>query len=134
MSCTKCNYQFCWLCLGRYSTVHYAWWNMLGCPKQQYSHAYWRGWKYVFIVFFIPLLVLALAAALVAAVAFALVGGLALPAAVIRRRVSSLRGGKKIAVWVGLQILAAALFPVIFVLMLVPGSCIAGYSYLRRML
>lgn len=136
MRCTKCRYEFCWLCLGRYSNNHYKWWNMLGCPKQQHSDNYWCGWKYVFILTFIPLLAIVLTAGLAMSVLFAVIYGLVMPAFFIKRLVSGRIANKtkRIVVWVVLQILAIVLYPIIMVFMLVPGSCIIGYKILAKRL
>ncbi len=32
MTCFICKYQFCWLCLRKYTTHHFAEWNCCGCP------------------------------------------------------------------------------------------------------
>lgn len=37
MTCSRCKYQFCWLCCKKYSTNHYAFFNLFGCPNMQYS-------------------------------------------------------------------------------------------------
>ena len=37
MTCPRCHYQFCWICLGEYSLRHFQWYNILGCPNMQYS-------------------------------------------------------------------------------------------------
>jgi len=35
MTCQRCNYEFCWMCRGKYSSNHFAPWNLLGCPGGQ---------------------------------------------------------------------------------------------------
>eukprot|EP00727_Mastigamoeba_balamuthi_P011647 m51a1_g7104 putative C-tail anchored protein (332) ;mRNA; r:57949-59059 len=37
MTCSRCNYQFCWLCGGRYYDGHFSRLNAVGCPGMQYS-------------------------------------------------------------------------------------------------
>ena len=37
ITCTQCQFQFCWLCGRKYSRKHYKWYNFLfGCPGAQY--------------------------------------------------------------------------------------------------
>ena len=35
MTCTRCKYQFCWLCSRKYGKHHFAPWNLRGCPGLQ---------------------------------------------------------------------------------------------------
>jgi len=37
MTCQRCNYQWCWLCRGRYYEFHYSWINPIGCPGSHFS-------------------------------------------------------------------------------------------------
>ncbi|CAD8138015.1 unnamed protein product [Paramecium octaurelia] len=37
MTCTKCHYDFCWLCGCRYTSIHYDWMNPCNCPGEQYQ-------------------------------------------------------------------------------------------------
>lgn len=37
MTCKKCKYQFCWLCLSKYSRHHYKYYNCFGCPGMQFE-------------------------------------------------------------------------------------------------
>jgi len=36
MTCRYCKYEFCWLCRGKYSDVHFEPWNLMGCPGGLY--------------------------------------------------------------------------------------------------
>lgn len=31
MTCANCSHQFCWICMGKYSSIHYVLWNFCGC-------------------------------------------------------------------------------------------------------
>ncbi|KAL4496140.1 hypothetical protein ABPG72_012877 [Tetrahymena utriculariae] len=37
MTCTRCNYEFCWLCKKQYRSGHYSSLNFRGCPGLMYS-------------------------------------------------------------------------------------------------
>lgn len=43
MKCPKCKTNFCWLCGKQCDSstlpVHYAWWNLRGCPGRQFSES-----------------------------------------------------------------------------------------------
>ena len=43
MTCTRCHFQFCWLCCRRYSKHHFAFWNLFGCPGLQDGSLSWLG-------------------------------------------------------------------------------------------
>ncbi len=36
MTCTHCNYEFCWICGSKYSRNHYFIFNFSGCPGMQF--------------------------------------------------------------------------------------------------
>ena len=37
MTCAKCNYNWCWICRGRYYGGHFSEMNIFGCPGAQFS-------------------------------------------------------------------------------------------------
>lgn len=37
MKCIGCNFEFCWLCLKKYTSDHYAVYNFTGCPGMRFS-------------------------------------------------------------------------------------------------
>ena len=75
MSCYLCHYEFCWLCKGAYTSVHFFPLNPLGCPGLQSMKTKVQNWncmkRYIirficlilciillplFVVFYLPLL------------------------------------------------------------------------------
>eukprot|EP00483_Globobulimina_turgida_P002161 UN02163 len=42
MTCRACRYEFCWICRGEYSSKHYRWYNIFGCPGGQYTARFCR--------------------------------------------------------------------------------------------
>jgi hypothetical protein len=136
MRCTKCNCQFCWLCLGHYTDVHYRWWNLLGCPKQQNARRYWCGWKYIFALLFIPLVALALSVFLMSSVLIGVIGGMVGPFMLIRRIIYGIlnvrRKVNRILLWILFLLLAVLLYPISCLLFFVPGSCILTYNFVKR--
>jgi hypothetical protein len=38
MKCINCNYEFCWLCLKEYESIHYALYNFRGCPGMRFCN------------------------------------------------------------------------------------------------
>lgn len=37
MHCINCNFEFCWLCLKKYTSNHYALYNLKGCPGMRFD-------------------------------------------------------------------------------------------------
>ena len=37
MKCINCLFEFCWICMKKYSTDHYALYNFTGCPGMRFS-------------------------------------------------------------------------------------------------
>jgi len=37
MTCINCQYEFCWICLKKFTEDHYAIYNLLGCPGMEFG-------------------------------------------------------------------------------------------------
>lgn len=42
MTCRSCQYEFCWICRGHYSSNHFEPWNIFGCPGAQFTPRFCR--------------------------------------------------------------------------------------------
>ena len=38
MKCVYCHYEFCWLCMGKYTYYHYYVFNVKGCPGMRFGN------------------------------------------------------------------------------------------------
>ena len=36
MTCSNCQHQYCWICMGAYNKMHYTIWNFCGCISRQF--------------------------------------------------------------------------------------------------
>ena len=45
MHCINCGYNFCWLCLKKYSSNHYSMYNVSGCPGMRYETDSGYKWR-----------------------------------------------------------------------------------------
>ncbi len=41
LRCSRCTFEFCWLCLSQYSEHHFSWWNLRGCPLLHLDRFSW---------------------------------------------------------------------------------------------
>jgi hypothetical protein len=41
LRCSRCAFEFCWLCLEEYTDNHFAWWNLAGCPLLHLDRFSW---------------------------------------------------------------------------------------------
>ena len=39
MTCSHCKFQFCWICLSPYTSNHYDYTNLAGCPGMQFTNS-----------------------------------------------------------------------------------------------
>lgn len=37
LRCINCDFEFCWLCMRKYTNDHYAMYNFTGCPGLRFS-------------------------------------------------------------------------------------------------
>lgn len=45
MHCVNCNFEFCWLCLKKYTSNHYALYNLKGCPGMRFDEDKGSKWR-----------------------------------------------------------------------------------------
>jgi hypothetical protein len=134
MTCTRCNYQFCWICCKQYTKRHYKWYNLMGCPKAQFSQrrkktsmceVIWVLLK----VFFIGIFSI-LAGALFLAVSPLILLWLAyyLPFLLCYEVFRPKRCESKVLVYLSCFLVATLLLPITVLLIICPGSCFYIYD------
>ena len=133
MHCTRCKYDFCWLCNREYKPGHYEWYNLIGCPMMMYTrlndsrfHSYILclkkiGLKIALILGIILALALVLALAPLVIVLFTFF----VPVLLYVKLCDPRKNFKGIGFGVLIFILGMPLTPFILLLMVVPGICIA---------
>lgn len=137
MTCTRCHYQFCWLCCKKYSRTHYKWYNLFGCPRGQFYRNdqrpkinYFGISIQLFFVFLFALILLAFGA-VVAPVA--LIGAGLYINFMITWEVCNPRNDCCRFFTVILGIMCAIVFlPITIVLEIFPGSCILFYKEILK--
>eukprot|EP00743_Colponemidia_sp_Colp-15_P000142 GILK01000164.1.p1 GENE.GILK01000164.1~~GILK01000164.1.p1 ORF type:complete len:492 (-),score=63.48 GILK01000164.1:91-1485(-) len=50
MTCSRCGYQWCWLCRSKYSRLHFKSWNIFGCPGLQGGDNNRNNWPVLKII------------------------------------------------------------------------------------
>lgn len=131
MTCGKCHFEFCWLCGGHYSSKHYEWYNIFGCPGMQYSHLDRRGLFRIYLervarvlcfIFILPIIIAGLAIGLpLALVLTGLFGPL------IKYRENNMEencGVKEFFIQLLIFLLSIVFLPLSVLLLIFPGSCI----------
>ena len=132
MTCSRCHYQFCWICLGKYGSKHYDWYNPFGCSGMQYSKLR-ISWNCAYLLRLMKILMYLVLAVLIVGVAVAvsplviLVMSIYMPFNLFydKWRPEDSRAGKILyAIFFTLGVLI--LLPLEIALTIVPGSCLLG--------
>jgi len=132
MHCTRCKYEFCWLCMRKYSQNHYLWYNVFGCPLMQNSNIKWkRNLLYQSIKCLFQLIIVLVIVPLAIILSPFVLSMMILPALffIYYRPKTKIT---KIGCSILLGILGLALTPIITILTIVPGSCLMYREYKRR--
>lgn len=129
--CTRCKYDFCWLCNKEYKAGHYDWYNLFGCPMMMYTrlndskfHAALfciKKFLYITGIFLVALILIGLILGLVPVVLLAI--AMAIPVLVYIKVFAPRKNLKGISMGVIIFILGLPLVPFIIVLG-APGALI----------
>ena len=127
MTCTRCNYQFCWICLGSYSDCHFSWYNIFGCPGgQDIEINNWRLYRVIALLCFIPILALGTALGSIIIVLFLTIGPFFVPTlfctVILDNDICYNECCCFIKVFF-LAIISVILYPISFVIWFFGGSC-----------
>jgi hypothetical protein len=138
MSCSRCYYEFCWICGEKYSRRHFKNYNIFGCPglmytniKRSKSFVRIHRLKYA-IKFFFSCLIFIVGIPLLA-----ILGLLCLPNLFYinnnKHRRGSLRFNiETICILIFLGVLGIIISPFVLIFAILPGSCLLLKSVLRR--
>lgn len=132
MTCIRCHYQFCWICLGKYGENHYKWFNVCGCPGMQYSKLkipFQCVLIFKLLKFLALMTICVIGAALAIAVSpiFYVIAAVVLPYSFWY---SDHRPSGKIArifYTIGFTLCVIICFPIELLLSLIPGTCFFVY-------
>jgi len=130
MTCTRCNYQFCWICCKRYTRRHYKWYNFLGCPGSQFSQG--RNRFYMCEACWILLRIILLAIfVIIGGTLFLAISPLVLigmayyyPLCFCKEIIKPKNFLEKCYVYISCFFLVTMFMPLIIILSICPGSCI----------
>lgn len=130
MSCTRCHYEFCWICGEKYTRRHYKNYNIFGCPGLMYnnvkrSKGFIRMHRIKYIVKFVcTCLIFVLGIPLLA------IAGLFCLPNILYINNRKLRGRTfycdchKILTFILLGILGIVISPFVLAFAIVPGTCL----------
>ena len=49
MTCVICKYEFCWICLKKYTSNHFAYWNFCACPGLQHHRINYKSFSDIYL-------------------------------------------------------------------------------------
>jgi len=130
--CTRCKYDFCWLCDREYKPGHYEWYNLLGCPMMMYTrlnnskfHSSILCLKKIALIFALILGIILVASLVVALFPLVLVlFAMFVPVMFYVKICEPRKDFKGIFIGIIIFIVGVPLSPFILLVMIVPGICI----------
>ena len=131
ITCTRCRYEFCWICSRKYSKRHYKPYNIFGCPGMMYRtfqrdknfkkkllqiriFNFLKALAYFILILFLPIIAV-----------FMLVG---IPNIIYHHDRRAKCNCKGFWIFFLLTVIGIIMFPIFLILAIVPGSCIFLYQ------
>ena len=136
MTCTRCNFEFCWRCLQKMTPKHYMWFNLFGCPNVDSEQNIMSSFKNKFLLIIIVFSLILIGVPLVLVIALILSPfwiGFTIFFVYdwtfewIQRKFKT----KSLFVYVIAFIIITIVLPIPVILLICPGSCI-GLVQLRN--
>ena len=132
MHCTRCKFDFCWLCNREYKPGHYEWYNLLGCPLMMYTrlnnskfHSTILCLKKTALIFGLMLGIIIVAGLIAGLLPLVfVVFGMSVPVLFYIKICEPKKDCKGIFIGVLIFIFGLPLIPFILLLMIAPGLCI----------